>query len=78
MLPTQIELIFFVFPYEGERLVDVCVTYMYIIFNGYRVRIGCYGISMNTEFWKFYNLCLLDWILHYMFMQKTSIYDGYS
>ena len=38
----------FVFRYEVERLVDVCVckltyiTDMYIIANGYRMRIRCY------------------------------------
>ena len=39
--------IFFVFPYEVERLVDVCVCKltriadMYIIANGYHMRIRC-------------------------------------
>ena len=39
---------FFIFPYEVERLVDVCVckltciTEMYIIANGYPMRIRCY------------------------------------
>ena len=46
---------FFVFPYEVERLVDVsvckhtCITDMYIIVNGYRVRIRCYRISQNSD-----------------------------
>ena len=37
--------VFFVFPYEVERLVDacvcklICITDMYIIANGYRMRI---------------------------------------
>ena len=50
--PLSLHAVFciFVFPYEVERLVDVCVcvcklaciTDMYIISNGYRMRIRCY------------------------------------
>ena len=55
---TRFFFVFFVFLYDVERLVDVCVckltciTDMYIVANGYRMRIRCYIISQNSNIVK--------------------------
>ena len=72
----------FVFRYEVERLVDVCVcvnlpVYLTCILLPMAIVWGLGAIesarivTLWNEFWKFYIPCLLDQILHYMFVQKA-------